>query len=710
MTRIRLFLLAAITIVFARSASAEDVVKAVYVNPAPKIDGRLDDKAWKEAASVTRFYQREPKLGAPVSEETEFLVCYDHDFIYFGFRCGEKDPSLITAKEMARDVSLGEDDRVQVILDTFLDKRTGYWFQIGPRGSIGDALVADNGADFNKQWDGLWEGKARIHDKGWDAEIAIPFKTLGFRPGQTRWGMKLIRNIRRKLEASYWPVANTNTQRFQVSDAGTLEGLEGITQGIGLDVSPYGIGGVDLKSGAKSDWVGDAGFDAFYQITPALKSALTVNTDFAQTEVDTRQVNLTRFPLFFPEKRDFFLDGANYFTFGPTGEQLIPFFSRRIGLDESGNPIPIVWGGKLAGQAGPWNLGVMNVMDERDDGNRNFTVARVRRNLGKQSSIGMIGTHGNALSAAANSVLGVDLKLASSTFRRNKNIAFTLFGLKSGTEGVRGDDTAFGAEFSYPNDFLNVRTGFRQIDRNFVAGVGFVPRSDIRESYFQTTVGPRPKRWGIMQAFFRTGIDYITDHENRLLTRTITLTPLDLLFRSGDIVTFSVSPQHEYLDKAFQIHPFHQIGTGKYDFLRWNLLLQTAPRRNFWASATRRWGSFYDGTRRDIALAFGYKVAVPLFVGVEHERNRVELPDGFFSTNVSRLNLNVLFGPDASVYSFLQYDNRSKTLGWQSRFRWIIEPGNEILFVWNSRTYDPLERFELTEGSARFKIRYNHRF
>lgn len=688
---------------------AQTTITAVRVDEPPRIDGILDDAAWTHAAVIEGFVQREPHPGEPVSEKTQVLICYTSDFIFFAFRCFDE-PSAITAKEMARDVDLSPDDRVQIILDTFLDGRNAYWFQIGPRGSIGDALISENGAAFNKQWDGLWAGKARIHAKGWDAEVAIPFRTLSFRPGQTRWGLKLIRHIKRNLERAYWPTANLDTYGFQVSDSGILDGLEGITQGVGLDVSPYALAGTDQRTEDGVNRVGDVGLDAFYQITPGLKSALTVNTDFAQTEVDARQINLTRFPLFFPEKRDFFLDGANYFSFGPAGESLIPFFSRRVGLDASGNPIPIIWGGKMTGQYGDWNLGFLNIMDNRTTRNPNFTVIRVRRNLGHQSSVGFISTRGNALSDADNYTVGGDFKLASSTFRGHKNIALSLYGLKSGTAGLTGDDRAFGAEFSYPNDFLNLRTGFRQIDKNFIAGVGFVPRVDVRESYAAATLGPRPERWGVLQMFFGAGFDYVTDLDNRLLTRRIDVTPLRVLFLSGDGFSLKTGSDYEYLTGDFQIHPEHLIPLGGYEFFRHQVEFESARRRNLWFSTGYEWGSFYTGRRTDTSFAGGYKVAVPLYVEFGIDRNHVSLADGEFTTNVSRMNVDVLFSPDVTLYSFLQYDNLSHTMGWQSRFRWILKPGNEILFVWNSNWREPFQRMQLAESTARVKLRYNFRF
>ena len=345
-------------------------VKAVFTEVAPHIDGFVNDDVWRSAASISDFYQREPVPGDPVSQPTEFLFLFDHNNIYVAIRCSDE-PGGITAKELARDVSLGEDDRIQVIFDTFLDGRNGYWFQIGPRGSIGDGLVSENGKTFNKSWDGLWDGKARITDTGWEAEMIIPFKTMGFKKGNDTWGLKLIRYIKRKSEMSTWPETSLNGEKFSVSDGGRITGLTGITQGIGLDLIPYLTGGFSRKENSDPDPVLDGGIDAFYQITPSLKAAVTINTDFAQTEVDEKQINLTRFSLYFPEKRDFFLDGSSYFTFGINGDDdnpqktaMIPFFSRRIGLDSSGNPVPINYGGKFTGKAGKFNIGMLHIKDD----------------------------------------------------------------------------------------------------------------------------------------------------------------------------------------------------------------------------------------------------------------------------------------------------------------------------------------------------------
>lgn len=699
------------------SISAQPGIKIVHTDKPPLIDGLVDDDVWNNAALIDQLYQREPKPGEPVSEKTEFFFLYDRNNIYVGIRCYD-DPGGITAKELARDVSLGDDDRVQVILDTYMDGRSGYWFQIGPRGSIGDALVNENGKDFNKSWDGLWDGKAKITEKGWEGELIIPFKTMGFNKGNSTWGLKLIRYIKRKSEASYWPATTLDANRFQISDAGRMTGLENITQGIGLDIIPYLTGGISKKASIDPKAVFDGGLDAFYHITPSLKAAVTVNTDFAQTEVDEKQINLTRFNLFFPEKRDFFLDGSNYFTFGingdsenPQGTQMIPYFSRRIGLDTRGNPVPIKYGGKFTGKIDEWNIGLLHIRDDNEWDNPGYTVARISRNIGKQSSFGVIGTNGNAFSDMNNFVAGADLRLASSQFRGNKNIIYNLYGVKSFTTGLEGHDLSFGTEMSYPNDFFNFRIGYLQIGENFTPGLGFIPRKNIRNFYGGTGLGPRPKNSPVMQV--RTGVNYafISDlRKGGLITSDINLKLAEIIFLSGDAISLTSSYQYESLADSFPIFREIVIPSDNYHFWRHSLMLSSAKRRNLWASTRVVTGTFYSGKRTDWLLQAGYKVMVPIYIGLETDLRWVNLPEGSFQTRIYRANLNFLFSPAISWYNFAQYENQTETMGWQSRFQWIIKPGKEIFLTFNSPLIDPLERFRAEVYEARVKVKYAIRF
>lgn len=717
MKRLSFYFLTLFVLALVQNSIAQTSAKAIRITTPPTIDGHLSEAVWEQAFQIDRFYQREPEPGAPISEKTIVKVCYDSNHLYFAFKCYD-DRAKITAKEMARDANLGNDDRVQIILDTYLDHRNGYWFQIGPRGSIGDALISENGATMNKEWDALWNGKASIVDDGWEAEVAIPFKTLGFDPLKTVWGMKLIRNIKRRLEASYWPEANLNTFRFQVSDAGTLEGLDGITQGIGLDMAPYLTGGMNAVHGQGQDYLLDGGLDVFYQVTPSLKAALSVNTDFAETEVDDRQINLTRFSLYFPEKRDFFLDGANYFNFGFQGDDnnpyknsVSPFFSRRLGLNNSGEALPVRYAAKITGQQKQWNIGMLYVSDRRDYGNSNLSVARVTHNLGAQSSVGVIGTWGNALSSAENLVGGIDLKLASSRFRKNKNVAFTLFGLISGGKGTPGQDNAsWGADFSLPNDFLFVQLGHFEVARNFDPGIGFVPRKDIRTSYGNFSIGPRPGKYGILQLKSGAGFDYVTNFENILVTRELRFSPLGIRFKSGEEFYYSVNQQYELLSADFQIFPGFTIPQNSYTFWRQNFQVTSAGSRNLSGSASYSTGDFYNGTRDDLKLSLNYKVAVPLFIGGNYIQNHVFLPEGDFMANIYQVNLNLLFSPSITLYNYFQYDNASEKMGWQSRFQWIVKPGNEIIVAWTSGWTQPESRWVLADSALRLKLKYNIRF
>ncbi len=692
-------------------------ITARFTDKSPLIDGFINEPAWDNAVIINELFQREPRTGDPVSENTEFLFLYDHNNIYIGIRCFD-DPAGITAKELARDVSLGEDDRVQIIFDTYLDGRNGYWFQIGPRGSIGDALIGENGKDFNKSWDGIWDGKARITDIGWEGELIIPFKTMGFRKGSDTWGLKLIRHIKRKSESSYWPATSLNADKFAVSDAGRITGLSEISQGIGLDIIPYVTGGISKKQNFDPALVYDGGMDAFYQITPSLKAAATVKTDFAQTEVDEKQINLTRFNLYFPEKRDFFLDGSNYFTFGINGDrentqatQMIPYFSRRIGLDYEGNPAEIKYGGKFTGKAGRWNFGFLHIKDDNKWGNPGYSVGRISLNLGRQSSIGIIGTNGNAISEESNSLAGVDLRLASSGFIGNRNVIFNLYGVKSFSAGLRGNDWSFGSEINYPNDLLNFRLGYLQIGNFFNPGLGFLPRSNINDFYGGITLGPRPQNSPVLQV--KSGIKYTLISELKdgdLQTGQVDLNYADVIFMSGDIAGVSSQYQYESLAKEFNIFDTIMIPPGNYTFWRHSVQLTSAKRRNIYATAKLGTGSFYSGKRTDLLLQAGYKICVPVFIGIESDRRWVNLKEGNFVAQIYRINLNLLFSPNITWYNYAQYDNKTETFGWQSRFQWIIKPGKEIFLTFNSPLIDPFDRFRAEVYEGRLKIKYTIRF
>ncbi|MBN2480751.1 MAG: hypothetical protein JXB19_03355 [Bacteroidales bacterium] len=683
----------------------------------PSVDGRVNDHCWESAALIDEFFQREPDEGAPLTERTEVFILYDADYIYFGIKCYE-DPEIIAAKEMQRGASLPYDDRVHILLDTYLDGRNAYVFEVNPLGAVGDITISNSGRQQNRSWEGLFEGKAKITSQGWEAELAIPFKTLSFDVNTDRWGLFMNRYIPSKNEWGSWPVANLNSAEYAVSDAGIIEGLEGITQGIGLDISPYALAGVDTKRDYKPTYKANAGVDLFYQITPRMKASLTVNTDFAETEADTRQINLTRFNIRLSEKRNFFLDGASLFNFGleggrqteaPSGK-LSPFFSRRMGLDEEGSSIPIIYGVKMTSRLNNWNIGILHISENREFGHTYPAVARISRNIGQQSSVGFITTYGNALGESQNFVTGLDLNLATSGFLGNKTLTFVLHGIKSYTEDIHGKDVAWGAILTYPNDLVNFRIGYQQIGEDFYAGLGFVPRTNIREYWGSLTLGPRIDILGIRQYSFGGSFDYVTDFENIMQSQSFTITPAGLRFHSGERFTYRLVYNYEYLDRDFNIYADYIIPADEYKWWEHDLTLSTSGSRDLYGSVSYTTGKFYTGSKNSLNLSINWKIFVRLFIGGSFSKDKVNLPEGDFSADILQFNLNILFSPNITLYNYLQYDSKSKTAGLQTRFRWVLKPGNEILLVWNSGYSIPDERLAMDEDALRFKLKYNFRF
>lgn len=714
--RIKIYLVILISLISIRQGLCQKSIKATRTEVAPVVDGLVNDECWKTAAMVNEFYQREPHEGEPVTEKTEVYICYNPSTLYFGVKCYQ-DPKTISAKEMLRDADTGSDDRVHILLDTYLDHRNAFLFRITPLGAVMDASHSQNGTVYNNNWSSVWIGKAKITDEGWEAEFAIPFKSLSFDKNSTKWGLRLNRYISKNRELASWPSANVNATQFQISEAGILEGLEGITQGIGLDIAPYFVSGIDSRREENRDYKVNGGTDIYYQIMPSLKASLSINTDFAETEADARQINLTRFSLRLNEKRNFFLDGANYFSFGLEGQaneppsgKISPFFSRTVGLNPDGSPIPVNYGAKINGQIKNWNLGLMHVSDDRDYGNSHFSVARVSYNIGKSSSVGMISTFGNSRESARNMLGGLDVKLATSSFMGDKNVSLMLFGLKSSTEGAGGKDISWGGTFSYPNDLINFRIGYLQIGENFNAGMGYVPRKNIRESFASLTIGPRLNRWGIRQITFGGNFDYVINFANQLQSKDLAINPLGIRFESGERFNYSLVRKYDYVDNDFNIYGDYIIPIAEYQWWENRFSFNTEAGRKLLGRVSYSYGDFYTGSKKSLELSSSWKIAIPVFLGGSLSKDIIRLPEGEFTADIYEINLNFLFSPDITLYNYVQYDSQSDVIGWQSRFQWILKPGNEILLVWNSGYSKPYERYSMDESALRFKIKYNIRF
>lgn len=701
---------------FFLSANCFSQIAIPKTSSAPVIDGRVNDTIWASAAVVDKFLQREPNNGEPLTEKTEVFILIDSDNIYFGIKCYQ-DPETIAAQEMQRGASLPNDDRMHIVLDTFLDGRNAFIFEVNALGSVGDALVSDNGRLINRSWEGLFIGKSHIADFGWEAELAIPFKTLSFDPNNDSWGLFMNRFLETTQEWGSWPKANINMPEYAVSDGGVITGLGGLSQGVGLDIAPYALTGYDYVKGDKIEYKFNGGTDFYYRVTPSLKASLSINTDFAEIEADSRQINLSRFNIRLSEKRNFFLDGGDLFTFGidgrrtdPPSGKLSPFFSRRMGLDSDGAPIPINYAAKLTGRVGNWNIGMLHVNEDSNSGSPNSSVARVSYNIGGLSSVGMITTYGNSISEATNLVTGVDLNLVTSKFNGNKNVALMLFGIKSKTEDVSGDDVTWGALLNYPNDKINFKLGHQQVGENFFTGIGFIPRTNIKESWGDFTFAPRLNKWGIRQYSIGTGFQYVSDMNDVIQNKYLNFNPVGIRLNSGDEFKYSLNYKLENLVDDFNIFSDVIIPIDEYEWLENEFSLSSAGNRNLNGSITYTFGDFYTGTKESTNLELNWKALVSLFIGGTISSNKVVLPDDSFSADVYQINVNILFSPDITLYNLIQFDSESEIAGFQSRFRWILKPGNEILLVWNSAYTNPFDRFAMNENSLRLKLKYNIRF
>jgi hypothetical protein len=712
----------------------ERTMDAVRLQGEDKIvlDGRLDEAVWMRAVPATNFIQRDPNAGERTTEPTEVRIVYDSDTLYMGVTCFDSEPDKLIANQMARDGNMGGDDGFQWVFDTFLDGRTGYFFEMNPRGAMGDAL---QGADFssrNRQWDGIWNARALVSEIGWTLEIAIPFRTLNFDPKSDTWGINFQRDIRHKNnEQSVWRGWPRNQGLNRMSNTARLTGIRDVSQGRGLDIKPYLLGTSESFPGRGQSRVSNnanAGVDLFYSLTPGLRTNLTVNTDFAQAEVDQRQVNLTRFSLLFPEKRDFFLDGALFFDFasaniggnfeGDNGADVMPFFTRRIGLDEHGNPQRIDFGGKLLGQIGDFDVGVLQVHTGQEDAalGEDFVVGRVKRRLLRQSYVGALytlrDTRGGDL--VNRQTAGADFRLATSTFRRRQNLSLSGYALHSTNPLDTGKSSAFGAELSYPNDPWYSSLEYAEVQDNYDAAVGFTRRTGFRKFQPRTGFQLRPTSDWVRRFDFRADMDWRVDPEtSRTLTREVDLKAFDLFTNSQDRIQVHVLPTYDMLQEDFTIAPGITLPVGHhYSFTRYRLDGNTADRRLLSVRPRVEWGQFYSGNRRELSMAVNVRPRPGLLFTVAREQNHVTLAEGAFYTRLYRFVTETQLSPFVSLVNNIQYDSQSSVLGWQSRFRWILKPGNDLYFVYIHNWQEDLlsHRLYTLDRRATSKISYTHRF
>ena len=702
-------------------------VRAVRLPPGEsiRVDGVLDEPVWGRALPATDFTQQDPFFGERATERTEVQFAFSESTLYMAVICYDSEPDQLMGNTMQRDAFLSADDRFMWTLDPYGNGLSGYFFEMNPSGAMGDSLITASeatggggGGDNNaRAWDGIWYAQVEKSDIGWTIEIEIPFRTLNFDPTAPAWGVNFQRTVRRKSEESLWTAFARNQGLRRMSSAGQLEGISKVNQGIGLDVQPF-VSAKQIAAPGRnipSDYEMDGGVDLIYSITPQLKVNFTVNTDFAETEMDQQLVNLTRFPLFFPERRTFFLEGITFFNFArEQGNAITPFFSRRIGLKD-GQQQPIDYGVTLTGQSGANDIGFLEVRtrENEDFVGEDFTVFRGRRRFLEQSYAGVLYTRRAERETAVpdRQTVGLDFQLATSRFRGSEILNFSGYYLWTTASEGESSGVARGLRVEYPNDLWDIRMAYREIHAGYDPGVGFFDRRNIRRYNPDLRFQPRPKSPLVRQFRFRVDPEWWTDLDNQLVTRIITLgAAVD--FQSEDRVDFTMLPTYERLERDFEISDRVVLPAGgEYRFTRYQVQAETANRRLLSAMMTYEDGTFFSGTRRDFALNLGVRPQPGVLINFENEWNRVEFPEGAFSTRIHRLNVNTQFSPWVFVINNIQYDSVSRVLGWQARFRWILRPGNDLFFVYAQNWRDdPVAGRVTLDRSTAAKLSYTHRF
>ncbi len=701
---------------FAQTQLPLPTATATKVTTPVRVDGVLDEDAWAQAVPIKGLLQVEPTQGAAPSEDTEVRVVYDADNLYFGILCRDRTPSGIVSTQLGRDAELDVDDQVVIVIDPFSDQRNGFFFAVNPAGARRDGQISNNSQEMSTEWDGIWDARARITAEGWVAEIAIPFKTLRFKPGQTVWGLNIERQIKRRQEIVRWASARNDVWLSNLSEAGRLEGLRDIHQGRGLDIRPFVSGGEK-----NSDGTVKVGLDVVKSITPNMTGSLTVNTDFAETEVDNAQVNLTRFPLFFPEKRTFFLEGAGVYDvagLGGGGEgpppDLLPFHSRTIGLYR-GEEVPILAGAKVTGRQSGYNIGFLDVQTRTTTLKggeleaQNLLAARVSRNLFEQSWVGVIATHGDPSGEGNNSLIGFDARFATSNFKDGRNLSLNLFAMRTDDTAL-GADYAFGFRAEYPNDRWLGSLGFKQIGEDFRPALGFVPRTGVRKADAEVGFQPRPGRFGIRQIAISAGPQVVMDWNWRAESWDMFTHLPQIEFDSGEDVALQVIPTFERLVEPFEIQPGVVIPPGSYRWTVWQVEANSASKRPWVVGVEFSKGGFYTGTMTQTAASLMLKPSPHLAVGVDVERSDVSLPEGAFVAQVFSTRIDFSATTNITWSNQVQYDTDSRTLGFQSRFRWILRPGNDLFFVVGRGWFnEPGGGYEPSFHTASAKLQYTFR-
>ncbi len=692
--RPRRWTIAVLLAAVARAAVAADAVVSVKPSaPSITLDGRLNEPAWREAPAL-KLVQQSPRPGEPSPYDTEVLVIITADRLYFGFVCHEQRPGRASVHTLRRDDPMEGDDTVAIALDTYGDKKTGYWFRVNAAGARADGLIADP-EHPSYDWDGIWDARTARTEDGWSVEIMIPSRTLSFTPGLKEWGLNVERFAARDRLNMRWASPVLDAFFYDLSRAGVLSGTGELQQGHGVEFSPYVIGRTKRAfQTSPRAWQGAGGGEFTWKLTPQLVTVFTANTDFAETEVDSRQINITRFPLFFPEKRSFFLEGANQYEFALNmGEAFIPFFSRRIGLIE-GQQIPLDGGMKLNGRIGKWNVAMLDVqtratkLEDRAVPSVNLFAGRFSYDITNQLRVGTIVTHGDPEGLGRNNLMGFDAVWRTSTFRGSKNLLIGGWTALSAGDLEQGRRSGYGFKIDYPNDLWDCMIIVNDFGVALNPALGFLPRSGVRMTEGGCEFRPRPSKSGpfrwVRQQAFESEFAYVTNHQGFTESWQYSVAPLNADFESGERAGFEWQPQYEFLVEPFEITPGVAIPPGSYRFNRWNIEGQTSEHRPWQAGSTTSFGTFYNGRLTQWQNYVRWTSPEGrLQLGLAAENNFGHLPNGNFVQRLWQLQSGFALNPNVVLSSFIQYDTESQNVGSNTRLRWTLKPGNDVFLVWN---------------------------
>ena len=675
-----------------------------------RLDGALDEPAWQDGDVASGFRQQEPQEGAPASESTRIRVLYDHENLYVGVWAFDSRPDRIIGRQLERDAQLGlsrfgpsgGDDAIELILDTFHDRRNAYYFGTNPQGIQVDGLITDESHEPDLDWDGVWDVRARVSNDGWTAEFAIPLRTLRFpaNAGQQTWGFNVQRVVARKNEQSLWTAwSRENEGLNRVSRAGELGGLDSLRRGLDLSVKPYVLTAVgqdyDERPSGSADFEPDVGFDAKLGLASGLVLDFTVNTDFAQVEADEEQIDLSRFSLFFPEKREFFLENAGIFEFGAPQfygpPPLLLFFSRRIGLHQTEfarpQTVPIIAGARLTGRAGGQTIGLLNVTTgEEESANApltNFAVARVKRDVGQRSYVGALVTHRLEESGADNVVAGID-----GNFWLSGPMVLEGFYARTWDSDPGGDDDTWQLTLDYTGDWIGWQVNHLEIGEELEPGIGFVLRRDIARSSGSLRFTPRPPIRGLRKIDIRNNFEYVVYADSRkVLDRSweISLAPeLD----SGDEADFELGYQFQRLDEAFELTRLDTapviVPEGDYEDWRFEGRINTSGTRPLAAEVSGSVQGFWGGDRWELGGELSFSSPhIGFDLGYSH--NDIDVPGGAFTTDLVQGRLKLAVNTRLFGNALLQYNSQTGAFSANLRVDFIHRPGSDLFIVFNER-------------------------